>query len=165
MDWKGVEEFIAENDSVGSLDRWIVESRKPTDPAGKIIQRFTLPLVPAGRRLNDGVFHLLEQFWPVQLQPVQDVGGEPAIVCASFHNPQSAIRNPHFIQPSGEPAGEKLAEQFAGADAGEEVAAATGAVFLRFVIAKSGLVKRQFHEVREGQDAVPGGFVPDDFDE
>ena len=77
----------------------------------------------------------------------------------------SALRDPHFFQPSGKPAGEELAEQFAGADAGVKVAAAAGAVRLGFVIAESGMVERQLHEARKRQDAAPGGFGPDDFSE
>ena len=88
----------------------------------------------------------------------------PSCAPASIiRNPHSAVR--HFFEPSGEPAGEELAEQFAGADAGVKVAAASGAVFLRFVIAESGMVKRQLHEARKGQDAALGGFGPDDFGE
>ena len=82
---------------------------------------------------------------------------------ASFDNPHSAFHTPHFFQPSGEPAGEQFSEQFAGADAGVKIAAAAGAVLLRFVIAESGLVKRQLHEARKGQHAALGGFGPDDF--
>jgi hypothetical protein len=49
-------------------------------------------------------------------------------------NPQSAIRNPQFLKPFGELEGEQLAEQFADADAGEEVAVPARIVFFRLVI-------------------------------
>jgi hypothetical protein len=69
----------------------------------------------------------------------------------------------NFFQPFRELKGEELAEQFAGADAGVKIAVPSGTVCLRFVIAEFGMVKRQFHEARKGQDAAFGGLVPDDF--
>ena len=98
-----------------------------------------------------------------QLEPAQDVFGQPAIVGAGFHNPQSAVRRPHLLQPFGELEGEQPAKKFANAGAGVEIAMTPRIVFICFIVSMNWTIKGEFHEAREGQNAAFGGFPADDF--
>ena len=123
---------------------------KPTDTRGEVFQCLLLPLLPAGRGFDNPVFDLFEQFRAFELQPGQDVFGQPAVMGAGFRNPQSAIRNPQLLQPFGKLAGEDLAEESADADTGVKIAMAPRIVFFCFIVSMNWTIKGEFHETCKG---------------
>jgi hypothetical protein len=54
-----------------------------------MFQRFLLPFLAAGRRLKDDVFNPVEKFWPVNLQPAQDVRSQSPVMRAGFNQVES----------------------------------------------------------------------------
>ena len=91
MDRQGVEQLVAENHSVklrrldGVSPHQFLKIRKPADAGRKVFQRFLLPFLPARGGFDDPVFDLFEQFRAFQLQPGQDVPGQPAVMGAGLN--------------------------------------------------------------------------------
>jgi len=106
----------------------------------------------------------------VSREPVQNVLGELAVVCARLDDLErrvglAAFRVPRSacVEPLRELESQHLPEEWADADAGVEVPALPDHGSVAFVIAVLGLVEGHFHEARTRHGTNARDFFAEDF--